>query len=143
VPWWQSGEQEPALTYEVPPLGGKPKRFAKATLAPWELASALAASPARRVFLPPPPQPRPRPPMQLGVGQRALVLAGGFLNTALQREGERPIVIKATPYKVQALKGVKCEIVGEGEKQREKTVTTLTEQIKLKVQCAHRGGCHP
>jgi hypothetical protein len=111
-----------------------PRRFAKSGLTDAEILRAMAASPLNRVFVQVCEAPIPTPPLELRRGQLALVLAGGLLNTTLQKPGETPILIKATPYKETYVSSEETEVKHEGT-DREDTVTTVvtSERIKLKV----------
>ena len=126
---WAPLEQPPV--YEIPPMGGIPKRFLKASYTMPELANAMARSSARKVLRPPSPRPTPRPPVQLNKGQRALVLASGHLNGALQLENDRPIVIKATPYKEDFQKSRDEEAMEDanGKYKGTKVTTVISERI--------------
>jgi hypothetical protein len=126
--------------YRVPPAAG-PRVFLKTRHTQGELLKALAASPLQRLFKAPPPQAMARPPLELSKGQMALVLAGGYLNGVVQKPGEPPIVIKATPYKEDYMKESTTEVRGEGtDKEREVQVTVMSQRIKLRVRVAEQSG---
>jgi len=82
-----------------------------------------------------------RPPLDLTKGHFALVLAGGFLNTVLHKEGEDPILIKATPYKQQYEASKTEETKNEGKNnETTEAVTVMSERILLKVRVALPSG---
>lgn len=115
--------------YEVPPAGG-PARFLKTAFTEDELCEALGRSRLNKAFRAPPPLPMPRPGLQLGQGQQALVLAGGFLNRVLQVDGKPPVLIKATPYKKDVHKSTAED---ENEDGSTKTTTIMGQKIGLRV----------
>lgn len=126
--------------YRVPPAGG-PKTFIKTHHTQGELMRALAASPLQRLFADPAPTPMARPPLELSKGQMALVLAGGYLNGPVQRPGEDPILIKATPYKEPFMKSCESEVRNLGtDAEKEVQVTVMSERIKLKIRVAEQSG---
>jgi hypothetical protein len=120
--------------YQVPPAGA-PRTFKKDALTQNEILRALHASPLRSLFQPKPPADVPPPPLELSKGQMALVLAGGYLDTSLQRPGEPPILIKATPYKEKYQKSASVEekVDKESGEVKLQDVVIVSERIKLKV----------
>jgi hypothetical protein len=126
--------------YKVPPAPG-PKVFVKSRHTQEELMRAMAASPLQRLFRSPEPTGMARPPLELSKGQMALVLAGGYLNGVVQKEGEEAILIKASPYKEDYMKDSTTEVRGAGtDDEREVQVTVMSERIKLKVRVAEQSG---
>ena len=126
---WNSHVLPNRMQYTVPPAGG-PKKWKKAAFTSTELAIAMANSRLKRVMRAPPPMKVPSPGLQLSHGQRALVLAGGFLNRVLQKDGEPPIVIKANPYKEEYTKSVTEE---EDDAGNNKTIRIIGQKILLRV----------
>lgn len=130
---------EPGM-YRLPPAGG-PKKFVKSRFTPGEMLVALASSPLQRLFQAPSPTPMARPPLELSKGQMALVLAGGYLNGVVQKKGERPILIKATPFKEDYMKSSETQVRNEGtEDEKEVQVTVMSERIKVMVRVAEEDG---
>jgi hypothetical protein len=120
--------------FAIPTVGEGPKRFAKGAYCEWELFEAMRKSTLNRVFDPPAPKPTPRPGLQLGAGQRALVLAGGFLNRVLVGKDGKPVLIKASPFKETFIKERTEEEVTDKNGDSEMKVTTImSERICLKV----------
>ena len=133
-----SNGNEPRFTLTA---GTKPKRFEKLGYTPLELAVAMQNSPTKKLFAPPRPRPMPKPALQLGVGQRALVLAGGFLNRVLTKDGQR-ILPKASPFKEQFIKEQTSKEsfnpkTGEPEEQ---VTTVFSERICLRVRVLDTNG---
>ena len=125
--------------YRIPPAPG-PRQFIKWGLTDHEAGEALAGSPLHYLFGTPKPLPAPSPPLELSRGQMALVLAGGMLNTTLQKPGEEPILIKATPFKERYVADEQSEIKGTGESAEEVVTRTVSERIKLKVRVLTNAG---
>jgi hypothetical protein len=126
--------------FHVPPAPG-PRVFMKTRYTQAELMRALAASPLQHLFQSPEPTPMARPPLELSKGQMALVLAGGYLNGVVQKPGEEPILIKATPFKEAYMQSCETEVRGLGtEGEQEVQVTTMSERIKLRVRIAEQTG---
>lgn len=121
--------------------GHKPKRFEKTGYTPLELAVAMSKSPTKKLFQPPKPRPMPRPGLQLGPGQRALVLAGGFLNRVLVKDGVK-ILPKASPMKEQFIKEQNSKEVYNAKtgEQQEQVTTVFSERIVLRVRVLDEGG---
>lgn len=132
-------DKAPKLEVPTVPMG--PKAFRKATYCEWELLAAMQASKLKKVFAPPAPKPTPRPGLQLGAGQRALVLAGGFLNRVLEKD-DGPILIKASPFKEAFVKDqTEEEVYDERTGNCEiKTTTIVSERICLKIRVLDNQG---
>lgn len=123
--------------YTLPDSPG-PGRFQKGGMTETELAQALARSRLSRMFEPPPPLLPPRPGLQLSAGQRALVLAGGFLDGVLQKPGHHPIVVKSTPHKVSV---TQPPVVDEDEATgKTKVVTIIQQHIRLLIRVLRTDG---
>lgn len=133
----------PAPVYEIPP-GEQPRRWAKGGLTDAELAIAMHNSPAKKLFAAPGPRAQPRPGLQLGAGQRALVLAGGFLNRVLRKGGpggqDVRILIKASPFKEQFIKERIEEEVVTKDGPELKVTTIQSERICLRVRVLDQAG---
>lgn len=125
--------------YKLPTVDGPPKRFAKGGYTDAEIAYAMLHSPVKAMFREPKPRPQPRPGLQLGVGQRALVLAGGFLNRTLTKDGET-ILIKASSFKEQFTKERTEEEVETKAGHELKVTTVMSERICLRVRVLTRNG---
>lgn len=126
--------------YALVPAPG-PRRFAKTGLTDLEILRALARSPLNAIFTGAGAAPMPSPPLELGRGQLALVLAGGMLNTTLQKPGEPAILIKATPYKETYVSSEEEETKNAGTDREDVVKTVVTsERIKLKVRVMDAGG---
>ncbi len=130
---WEEAIRNPPAHYYLPTSRGS-KRFEKAGMSDDELAVALARSPLRGLLARGGERPMPRPPLELARGQMALVLAGGLLNTTIQKDGEPPILLKATPYKETYVSSESEELRGEGtDDETVVTVRVTSERIKLQV----------
>ncbi len=125
--------------YIVPP-GLPPRRFAKASYTPLEIAAAMHLSPLKKLFSPPKPKPQPRPGLQLGANQRALVLAGGMLNTVLAKPSGERILIKGSSYKEDFIKEKTEEMVETREGPQVKTTTVISQKICLRVRALDKDG---
>lgn len=139
---WRLSVKEGELhdVYRVPGSAG-PTRFEKGGLTELEMLRAMAGSKLRAVFESRPPVEAPSPPLELTKGHLALVLAGGFLNTSLQKLGEPPILIKATPFKECYLKEQKEEVRHEGTDAEETvTIKVFSEHIRLRIRVATQEG---
>lgn len=127
--------------YAIPPMGEKPRRFKKNSFTEDELSRLMHASKARKILRPPAPPPMPRPPLQLPKGQRALLLAGGFLNRDLQLPGQDPIVIKASPQKEEFQKSRdEEEVIDARGKSSTKVTTIISERIVVCVRVIDTDG---
>jgi predicted RNA methylase len=131
--WMSAIEKNRGIVYTLPPASG-PRRFVKSGLTDAEILRGIAASPLNSVFVGTRAFEMPSPPLELSRGQLALVLAGGLLNTTLQRPGEDPILIKATPFKETYISSETQELKDEGTEKEDLVKTVITsERIKLKV----------
>ena len=126
-------------TYRLVEAAG-PRRWQKGGLSEEEQLECVAKSPLLTLLQPPAPLPPPRPPLELSKGQLALMLAGGMLNGAIQREGEPPILVKATAYKEEYVSSEDEEIRGSGDSEQVVTVRVTSERIKLKVRVLTQQG---
>ncbi len=125
--------------YQLPAVDGPPKRFAKGGYTDAEIAYAMLHSPVKASFRAPKPRPQPRPGLQLGAGQRALVLAGGFLNRTLAKDGQT-ILIKASSYKEQFVKDRTEEEIETKNGWEVKVTTIHSERICLRVRVLTKDG---
>lgn len=126
--------------YLVPATPG-PRRFVKVGMTQEEVLQALATSPLREKLEIRDDVEAPSPPLELGKGHLSLILAGGFLNTTLQKEGEAPILIKATPFKEVYLKEQRVEESDSSKGEDEGClVQVYSERIKLKIRVAESSG---
>lgn len=127
--------------FSVPTVAEPPRTFQRSQYLDHELFAAMQAGRLKKVFYPPNPKPVPRPGLQLSSGQRALVLAGGFLNRVLE-VNDGPILIKSSPYKESYVKDcTEEEIYNERTGQSEmKTTTIVSERICLKVRVLDQEG---
>lgn len=127
------------VSFDIP-AGSAPRRWAKGGLTPDELAIAMHTSQAKKLFAPATPRPQPRPALQLGAPQRALLLAGGFLNRTLEKDGER-ILIKGSAYKEDFLKDEQTEEVQKkGGGKELKTTRIYSQKICLRVRALDQSG---
>ncbi len=130
-----------APRYLLPLVPDEARTFVKVSYTDAELAAAMAASKLNRIFDPPKPKPRPRPGLQLSAGQRALILAGGFLNCVIQKNGEA-FLLKSSPHKDQFIKSQEeSEVFNKKTGESElKTTTILSERIVLRVRVLDENG---
>lgn len=127
-----SAHDAPRYVVPLVPDGGR--TFKKMAYTEQELARVMAQSKLKRIFAPPAPRSQPKPGLQLSPGQRALVLAGGFLNRTLKKNGET-ILIKASPGKETFVRSVDEEEIFSAKTNRceIKKTTILSERIVLRV----------
>lgn len=125
--------------YVLPP-GESPRRFAKASYTPLEIAAAMHHSPLKRMFEPPAPKPLPRPGLQLGANQRALVLAGGLLNTVLSKPNGERILIKGSAYKEDFVKEKTEDVIETRDGPQIKSTTVISQRICLRVRVLDKDG---
>ena len=138
--YWGGDPQDGFAKFVIPPVFDGPKSFEKGSYCEWEVVDKMATSPLRKMFEPPKARPMPRPGLQLGAGQRALVLAGGFLNRVLTKFGQS-ILIKASPFKETFIKEQNTEEVTDKNGESElKTTTVYSERICLKVRVLDEKG---
>ncbi len=125
------------VPYPLPRAIG-PRLHKKVGFTEDEMVEALAASKLQAAFAPAKPAPVPRPGLQLNEGQRALVLAGGFLDGVIKKDGYAPLVVKALPFKEEYRQ---TPVVDENEETgTTKTTTVIGERILLSVRALRTDG---
>jgi hypothetical protein len=115
-----------------------PRKWAKGGYTDDEAVAVLAGSRLQSIFQPSPPAAPPRPGLQLNEGQRALILAGGFLDGVVKKQGYLPIVVKATPYKEAVT--LEPEVDEDEQTGKVKTTTVIQERILLRVRALRTDG---
>lgn len=121
--------------YHVPPSKG-PKRFEKAGFTDEELLTALAGSSLNRMLVPKKAAQTPAPPMALGAGHLALMLAAGFLDGVVDTGGDDTHVVRGVAAKEFEQTSSETEETESGSR----TVTILSERMKLSVRAAFQDG---
>ena len=134
---WESQERFGDYRYTLPASDGA-KRWEKTGLTEAELATALAASPLRRLLSEHRTRGLTSPPLSLGKGHIALLLASGHLDGVVRPEGEPPHVVRGTVRKEQYVDRVEESESADG--QRLRTTTIYSEKIVLSVRAVGTDG---
>ncbi len=105
-----------------------------------EIIDLLNRSPLMKAAEPPEVKLAPEPPMELGRGHVALLLASGFLNGVIQKDGEPPHVVRGTARKAESLVSREDSSNDNGDRVR---TSVYTEKIELHVRIlTERGTLH-
>lgn len=127
--------------YRYPvPAGRLPSVWRKDGHSDDDIIEMLNRSPLMAATEPPEVKRAPEPPMELGRGHVALLLASGFLNGVIQKDGEPPHVVRGTARKVESLVSREDSSNDSGDRVR---TSIFTEKIELHVRIlTERGTLH-
>lgn len=127
--WFTASIADPSYhhVWQVPPAN-RPKRWFKGEFTHQELLEKLNASPLRALYEPPAEVEVVRPGMKLGTGHQGILVASGYMNGVIQKEGEPPFVVRGTVGKESYLKEfTPPDSEGKGSKSH------MSEDINLSV----------